>query len=218
MLTKVTELNQVSRDHRDVVRDHRDISKEILRLQTGEALRKLSQEEQKCHQLFRLATDGKDNTYEWYKDRITQRVEHTCVWFLEHDRFQLWLKQESGPLIVSADPGCGKTVLAKYLIDHVFPRSTTVCCYFFFTDQDQNTIRQALCALLHQLFSQKPSLITHALARFRQDGTNLTYVTNSLWDIFLDAVNDPSAGAVTVVLDALDECAETELRDLIRKN
>ncbi|EWZ97076.1 hypothetical protein FOWG_04277 [Fusarium oxysporum f. sp. lycopersici MN25] len=212
----ISELNQVAQDHRDVARDHRDIAKEMLRLQNGEAQRKLSKEEQECHQIFRLTTDSKDNTYEWYKDRVTERVEHTCVWFLEHDRFQLWLKQDSGPLIVSADPGCGKTVLAKYLIDHAFPKLTTVC-YFFFTDQDQNTVRQALCALLHQLFCQNPALITHVMESYKKNGPKLIYATSRLWEIFLNAANDPSAGAVTVVLDALDECAETELQDLMRK-
>ena len=33
------------------------------------------------------------------------------------------------------------------------PRSATTC--FFSNNQDQNTVRQALCALLHQLFLQK---------------------------------------------------------------
>ncbi|KAI7763037.1 hypothetical protein LZL87_011180 [Fusarium oxysporum] len=212
----ISELNQVAQDHRDVARDHRDIAKEMLQLQNGEAQRKLSKEEQEFHQIFRLTTDGKDKTYEWYKDRVTERVEHTCIWFLKHDRFQLWLKQESGPLIVSADPGYGKTVLAKYLIDHAFPKSITVC-YFFFTDQDQDTVRQALCALLHQLFCQNPALITHAMESYKTNGARLIYATSRLWEIFLNAASHPSAGAVTVVLDALDECAETELQDLMRK-
>ncbi|KAH7113154.1 hypothetical protein B0J13DRAFT_515595 [Dactylonectria estremocensis] len=203
----------------EVAEENRDLIKEQLQAQKDLAKERLSKdeqkEEQKCHQVFRLTTDGSDATYEWYKGRVEERVEGTCLWLLKHKHFQSWLKQESGPLLVTADPGCGKSVLAKYLIDHGLPQSTTIC-YFFFKDQDQNTIRQALCALLHQLFSQKPSLIEHALPQFRKDGQGLINSTESLWKILWNAIKDPQAGPVIMVLDALDECAESEFADLMR--
>ncbi|KAL9561163.1 hypothetical protein ACKAV7_014518 [Fusarium commune] len=208
-------LQEIAEDHRDVAREHCNIAKEQLQAQRDLARTKLSEEEQKCHQLFRLTTNNKDATYEWYKDRVEERVEGTCMWFLKHDHFQTWLNQESGPLLVSADPGCGKSVLAKYLIDHKLPRSAAIC-YFFFKDQDQNTVRQALCALLHQLFSLKPPLIEHAMPQFRKDGQGLINSTESLWKILRNAIKDPQAGPVIVVLDALDECAESEFADLMR--
>ena len=37
------------------------------------------------------------------------------------------------PLLVSADPRCGKLILAKYLINHVLSESATAC-YFSFKD------------------------------------------------------------------------------------
>ncbi|RKK76829.1 hypothetical protein BFJ71_g16873 [Fusarium oxysporum] len=199
----------------EVAEKHRDIAKEQLQAQNDLAKERLSEEKQKCHQLFRLTNSSKDATYEWYKDRVDERVEGTCMWFLKHEHFQRWLKQDSGPLLVTADPGCGKSVLAKYLIDHGLPRSTTIC-YFFFKDQDQNTARQALCALLHQLFSLKPSLIEHAMPQFRKDGQGLINSTESLWKILRNAIKDPQAGPVIMVLDALDECAESEFTDLMR--
>ncbi|KAH7113449.1 nucleoside phosphorylase domain-containing protein [Dactylonectria estremocensis] len=208
-------LQDVAEEHRDVAKEQRDIAKAHLQAQKDLAKNRLSEEEQKCHQLFRLTTGSRDATYEWYKDRVEERVEHTCMWFLKHEHFQTWLNQESGPLLVSADPGCGKSVLAKYLIDHGLPRSTTIC-YFFFKVQDQNTVRQALCALLHQLFSQKPSLIEHAMTQFRKDGQGLINSTESLWKVLRGAIKDPQAGPVIVVLDALDECAESEFADLMR--
>ncbi|KAL6875856.1 hypothetical protein HDV57DRAFT_519218 [Trichoderma longibrachiatum] len=195
--------------------ERRDIAREQLQAQKDFLKERLSKEEQRCHQLFRLTVSGKDATYEWYKDRIENRVEDTCLWFLKHEHFQAWLKQESGPLLVTADPGCGKSVLAKYLIDDGLPRSATIC-YFFFKDQDQNTSRQALCAVLHQLFSQKPFLIKHAMLQFRTDGQGLINSTESLWKILRDAIRDPEAGSIIIVFDALDECAELEFASLIR--
>lgn len=203
-----------SKQQLKVTEDQRDISQRQLSLQQEEARLFQLKEAEKCRQLFRLTSGDKDSTYEWYKDRVEERVEGTCQWLLDHDNFKDWLSQDSGILLVSADPGCGKSVLAKYLIDHVL-QSTTVC-YFFFKDQDQNTVRQSLCALLHQLFSQKPFLIEHAMPEFSDNGIGLVNTTASLWKIFDSAVRDPRAGAVVVILDALDECAETEFEDLVQ--
>ncbi|GKU12597.1 unnamed protein product, partial [Fusarium langsethiae] len=87
--------------------------RKFIETQKDEAKERLSKEQQDCHQQFRLTNNDNDVTYEWYKDRVEERVEDTDMWFLDHDRFQTWLNQESGPLLVSADPGCGKSVLAK---------------------------------------------------------------------------------------------------------
>jgi hypothetical protein len=200
----------------EVEREHRNISQEQLEIQHNIYKQNLSDKQQECLHLFRLTKIGLDISYEWYKDRTEDRVEGTCMWFLEHKNFQKWTKQESGPLLVSADPGCGKSVLAKYLINEVLPSLSGTICYFFFKDQDQNTVRQALCALLHQLFSQKPLLIQHAIKQFDKDGPGLVNSTSSLWTILGDAVQDHQAGPITIVLDALDECAELEFGDLVR--
>ncbi|KAL6838127.1 hypothetical protein V8C40DRAFT_279665 [Trichoderma camerunense] len=194
---------------------HLIVAKENVQIQKSFAKERLTESEQICHQLFRLTASDKDATYEWYKDLVEERVEGTCMWFLHHDYFQKWLQQESGPLVVTADPGCGKSVLAKYLIDHGLPRSATIC-YFFFKDQDQNTIRQALCALLHQLFTQKPALINHAMAKFRTDGNGLINSTESLWEVLRNVINDMQAGPIIIVLDALDECLESDFQNLIK--
>ncbi|KAJ5148178.1 hypothetical protein N7526_001530 [Penicillium atrosanguineum] len=191
------------------------IAQKQLKIQENAAKQKLSDKEEDCLQLFRLTSSTHDSTYEWYKNRVESRVQGTCEWFLSHDNFRQWLRQDSGPLLVSADPGCGKSVLAKYLIDDGLPRSATMC-YFFFKDQDQNTVRQALCALLHQLFSQKSFLIEHAMKEFTKDGRGLINSTKSLWSILAKAVCDPQAGPIIIILDALDECAESEFEDLIQ--
>ncbi|KAL6808319.1 ankyrin repeat-containing domain protein [Trichoderma sp. SZMC 28015] len=205
----------IAKTHREIAEEHRDITKKQLKALESLSDERQAETEQRCHQLFRLISGSKDATYEWYKNRVEERVEDTCLWFLNHIHYQEWLQQESGPLLVTADPGCGKSVLAKYLIDHGLPQYTTIC-YFFFKDKDQNTSRQALCALLHQLFSQKPRLIKYALPYFCRDGRNLINSTQSLWDILRNAIKDPEAGPIIIVLDALDECAELEFVDLMR--
>lgn len=172
---------------------------------------------QECLRLFRLTSNTEDTTYDRYKDHVEARVHGTCEWFLTHETFQKWLERDSGLLLVSADPGCGKSVLAKYLIDEGLPRSFSVTiCYFFFKSQDQNTTQKALCALLHQLFSQKPFLIEHAMEEFKNEGQGLINSTKSLWNIMRKTVQDPEAGSIIIVLDALDECTGSDFEDLVR--
>ena len=210
----MSDLQETAKKHQLIAEEHLDIARKRLKIQHTVREQELSDRQRECLHLFRLTKSTEDATYEWYKNRVEERVEGTCMWFLQHANFQEWVKQDSGPLLVSADPGCGKSVLAKYLVDHVLPESATVC-YFFFKDQDQNTARQALCALLHQLFSQKPALIQHAMRRYEKDGKELVNSTTSLWTILGDTVQDSQAGPVTIVLDALDECAESEFEDLM---
>ncbi|KAL8299273.1 hypothetical protein RB593_009254 [Gaeumannomyces tritici] len=187
-------------------------SQQINVASSRKALGKLVQwaeksEEDKCLQSLRRGD------YAWYKDRVEVRVSDTCLWFLNHVSYQTWLTAKSGPLLVSADPGCGKSVLARYLIDSRLgfrlPRDAAIC-YFFFKDQDQNTIELALCALVHQLHCLRPQLMRHALPRYKQDGAGLANNVTALWNILESATADPQAGTVVIVLDALDECLQDE--------
>jgi ankyrin repeat protein len=208
-------LQETAANQERIAKEHLTVAEKLLSLQQAKREQELSDDEKKCLQLFRRTNSIEDATYEWYKDRVQERVEGTCNWFLQHAHFKRWLNQVSGSLLVSADPGGGKSVLAKYLVDHILPESATVC-YYFFKDQDQNTARQALCALLHQLFSQKPFLLKHAIKQYEQDGKHLVDSTRSLWTILRDAVQDSQVGPIIIVLDALDECAESELEALMR--
>jgi ankyrin repeat protein len=200
-------LKNIADDHRNVAHEHKKIAQD-------EAKRQSSDRENECLQLFRLTGSDKDTTYESYKAQVEARVEGTCTWVLNHRNFSIWLAQDSGPLLISADPGCGKSVLAKYLIDDVLCKDSTIC-YYFFKDQDQNTVCQLLCAVLHQLFCKLPALIKHAIGAFEKNGNKLVNSTDSLWSILSNTLQDPEAGKVILVIDALDECLNLELNKLL---
>lgn len=164
------------------------------------------------------------------KDRNPERVEGTCEWFTHHPLFESWKESESSCLLwVSADPGCGKSVLAKYLVDEVLPSThTRASCYFFFKDdsRDQRTLESALCCILRQMFIQRPDLLTEEiLDKFEEDGEQLIGSFRSLWDVLIDAtVNQDigdtlnstkqTSGEIVCVLDALDECEDRGQRQL----
>ncbi|KAF3215618.1 hypothetical protein TWF191_009289 [Orbilia oligospora] len=154
------------------------------------------------------------------KDRNLDRISGTCEWFVGHRLFKEWQEKRSiGTLLVSADPGCGKSVLAKYLIDHVLP-STDIrtTCYFFFKDdfEDQRSIIIALCCILHQLFMQKPALLSKAIfERFQATGKEFARSFRELWDALLCAAGE-NAGEIVCVLDAIDECEDDGRTRLFR--
>jgi hypothetical protein len=172
-----------------------------------------NEDERKCQQLL-SALD-----YQGYKERNPSRIEGTCQWFLKHPNFEVWQRSNVSSLLwVSADPGCGKSVLSKSLVDidlKVTPFRTT--CYFFFKDDNemQKSPTNALSALLHQLFSQKKFLIRHAIPAYQSHGPNLTRKFYELWGILIKAANDPKAGEVVCVLDALDECGGSGQKQII---
>ena len=95
--------------------------------------------------------------------------------------------------------------------------NTRTTCYFFFKDDNdiQKNANTALSALLHQLFSQKPILIKHAMSDYAADGDKLPQSFYKLWGILIKAIADPNAGVVVCVLDALDECVESERYQII---
>ncbi|KAK1622056.1 ankyrin repeat-containing domain protein [Colletotrichum phormii] len=172
-----------------------------------------SQKQVDCHQTF------KTSAYEKFKNINPDRVPGTCKWVLEHPRYQTWQQSRHDDLLwISADPGCGKSVLAKSLIDGELQSTNHhIACYFFFKDNDdQNNLATALCALLHQLFNFQPFLIRHAIAAFEKNGEKLQTEVDELWRIFIATTTDDQAINVTCVLDALDECCIDDRRKIIQ--
>lgn len=157
--------------------------------------------------------------YEGYKAAVRDRIPGTCDWFVKDRHFQDWLNNKRKFLMVSAGPGCGKSVLTKYLIDSVLPARAkdTKICYFFFRDgQDESMkINKVLCALLHQLLAADQSLVAkHAMGPFNNSRENLIESPTALWRILESAALDESSGDVICVFDALDECNSKSLETL----
>ncbi|KAK6495514.1 hypothetical protein TWF481_002563 [Arthrobotrys musiformis] len=146
------------------------------------------------------------------KDRNPERIPGTCEWFVAHGLFQEWQESKSSRMLwVSADPGCGKSVLAKYLVDSVLDTESRTTCYFFFKDdfEDQRNVVSALCSILHQLFRRKPALLSDTILKEFEDGPVIfTSSFNSLWDTLLSAAKDKRAGEIICLLDAIDECED----------
>ena len=173
-----------------------------------------SKEEAECITLFRT-TD-----YEFDKNKNPSRVPGTCEWVLKHPVFRKWDREDSiGWLWITANPGCGKSVLARFLTEDFHKnKEGTYICYFFFKDDSETnrSANHALCAILHQLMCYDTRLVRHALSAYASNGKQLPHLIESLWKVFvatIEALDKP----LLCVFDALDECEESSRLDLLAK-
>ncbi|GCB21065.1 ankyrin repeat domain-containing protein 50 [Aspergillus awamori] len=157
--------------------------------------------------------------YEDRKNRNNRRVPGTCEWFTTHPKFTNWQQSTShdlaGLLWVSADPGCGKSVLTRYLVDEVLCNEKQTVCYFFFKDDfpDQRNAAGALSAILHQIFVARPKLLSDTvLKKLETDGEKLIQSFHKLWDIlmFVSVQEEEESKGIVCILDALDECRDRD--------
>ena len=205
---KVDELLRISREQDETLlteikamrKDQRDIFE--------------NKEEEDCLACLRTTA------YEETMDKNPERVPGTCEWFLRHPRYLEWLNESTSPLLwVTADPGCGKSVLSKFLIDDYRSwmwKDTSICYFFFKDDSDENrSATNALCAILHQLFRQNHALLRYAVAEYKINKEKLPLLFASLWSILVKAAADPNSGTIICVIDALDECDESSCERLV---
>ncbi len=143
---------------------------------------------------------------------VPKRVDGTCEWFQTHEKYRDWLSsRDGGLLLLSADPGCGKSVLSRFLVEEVFPirlpAKTATLSYFFFKDSpDQNNVPAALCALIHQILTQRPDMTDRVQNDIIESGAALTLKERVLWKILGKLVSAHGSSDLVLVLDALDEC------------
>ncbi|OQD87404.1 hypothetical protein PENSOL_c078G10565 [Penicillium solitum] len=185
------------------------------RHQDEQKIRALTEQQQRCHQVF------KTSNYEEQKDINPRRAEGTCQWALQSLEYIRWLDSNCNDLLwVSADPGCGKSVLARSIIDdyvRALSPEVTICYFFFKDNDDQNHLAAALCSVLHQLFSQRPHLLHYAMPSWERNGERLRQGVEDLWRVFIAATSSDVSFKTICIFDALDECCEIDRDRLIRK-
>ena len=149
--------------------------------------------------------------YEANRRSNPPRLPGTCAWLLDHSQYREWHQERVSSLLwLSADAGCGKSVLSSYLIEELRGAESQaglpgiVCHYFLKNDVDGIL---ALQALLHQLFVQDPSSIKYAMSEYHAKGEAFAKEFETLWNIFLNVICDSESQNIICVLDALDECS-----------
>lgn len=160
------------------------------------------------------------SSYENHLRLVPNRVPNTCKWFLDNQRYCTFKDNKSSDVLwLSADPGCGKSVISRTLIEEDLSRDDRVVCYFFFRagNPEQGTLTKALAALAHQIVVSRRHLINHVEKLYERKGEAFAGSVTDLWALLIDLAADKSAGEVVCVIDALDECETSDCGDLIGK-
>ncbi|CAI7655855.1 unnamed protein product [Penicillium crustosum] len=194
------------------------MTKVLLQLEKLELWQK-SDKETACLQAFRTTN------YEYQKDFNPDKEDGTCNWCLQSPIFRNWQENDLSCLLwITADPGCGKSVLSKDLVDNRLfglESSDTTICYFFFKDTSPETRSpaNAVAALLHQVLKSKRGrkAMRHALPAYLENADKACQSLDTMWKVLREISRDPECGQIIFVLDALDECETKDQKDLIRR-
>jgi ankyrin repeat protein len=161
--------------------------------------------------------------------RTTIRGAHTrtCRWLLRHEKYQSWLDpgkqvQNHGFLWIRGKAGAGKSTMMKfvYLETKKAKKPSMAVASFFFNargDYLERSISGMYRSLLLQLlqeFSDLQSVLddTDIVPRNQQDCPGL----NALKELLSNAVMALGQRCFTCFVDALDECDELEIRDMVQ--
>lgn len=148
-----------------------------------------------------------------YRDQMAfnpKRHPGTCEWFCRHQKYTSWLNSTKNELLlVTAEPGCGKSVLARFLIETELPsrREDAVIGYFFFKDNPvQNNLINALSAILHQFLNLRPDVLDALGTDIKKLSPELLNDCSQLWGLIEDTCEYLPERTVFCVFDAFDEC------------
>ena len=151
----------------------------------------------------------------------------TCKWLGKTDKYIDWLSPSKfsdhhGFLWIKGNPGTGKSTLMKFALAEAMKSMTgwTVLSFFFHArgGELEKTTAGMYRSLLLQLLERIPKLDSVfdllRLTTWPRDG-QVHWSVESLKDLFQQAVQSLGPTQVVCFIDALDECDEDQIRDML---
>ena len=159
---------------------------------------------------------------------IREAHAKTCEWLLETPEYQSWLnKAESteyhGLLWIKGKPGAGKSTLMKFVTAHA--RRTmkdTIILSFFFNARGENlekstvgTYRSLLSQLLNQTSGLEIRLDSIWIPAQVPPSPTYHWSLEALTYFLKQVVQGLNHSSIVCFIDALDECEEAQVREMI---
>ncbi|MCJ1288448.1 hypothetical protein MMC26_007806, partial [Xylographa opegraphella] len=152
----------------------------------------------------------------------------TCKWLLKRSEYLDWLdadrlKEHNGFLWIRGKPGTGKSTLMKFAVTHARKtmKSKVVTAFFFnargeaMEKSTVGTYRSLLLQLLEQLPALRCLFDSFGISGL-SISTNYQWSVESLKMLLERAVKLLTESSVVCFIDALDECEEQQIREMIQ--
>lgn len=152
----------------------------------------------------------------------------TCKWLLSRPEYQDWLNpakflEHRGLLWIKGKPGTGKSTIMKFVLANAknsMPEATIVS--FFFNARgdrlEKSTLgmyRSLLTQVLQKLPDLQPVLDVLGAPVTTQSATQYNWHIETVKDIFHAAVKRLGRRRLICFIDALDECQDDDVRDMV---
>jgi ankyrin repeat protein len=151
----------------------------------------------------------------------------TCKWLSKTPEYIQWLDaaklvEHHGFLWIKGKPGTGKSTLMKYAhaqAKRTFKNGIVISSFFNARGEDleKSTIgmyRSLLWQLLEQLPELQRVFDTLGIAALKSGGSH-QWSSESLKELFQNAIQQLGHRSLTCFIDALDECEERQIRDMV---
>lgn len=157
---------------------------------------------------------------------IKTALAQTCTWLLKKSEYLDWLNpnkfsQHHGFLWIKGKPTTGKSTLMKFALTHARKamKKKIVISFFFNArgdDLEKSTIGMYR-SLLFQLLEQLPALqsIFNYLGLDTWNSGCIKWSIESLKALFNEAIQGLGKSSLVCFIDALDECDEYQIRDMV---
>jgi len=148
-------------------------------------------------------------------DQFSRRESGTGHWFLQHAEYLYWRDHANAALLCPGIPGSGKSMMVATVVNDIqtqFAAHNDVAIaylYCNFNRQTEQDLRRMLATLVRQLFQEQAQLPDSVTALYKTHRDRATRPsTDELKRVLHSLVS--SYKRVFLVIDALDECGNTE--------
>jgi ankyrin repeat protein len=152
----------------------------------------------------------------------------TCDWLFETAQFQQWrdrnnLLSHNGVLWIKGKPGAGKSTLMKHTLFYCQKtfKDYIIAVYFFNArgNELEKTSLGMLRSLLYQLLDHNPLLCNRFIPMFldkqKKHGNDWEWQLGELKSFLLSEIKKFQPKPLLLLIDALDECNEVEVREVV---
>ena len=156
----------------------------------------------------------------------TAAHEDTCKWLLDDSSFLNWLANDTFPahhgfFWIKGKPAAGKSTIVKFALNSLkkrYPRAIILSFFFHARGGDlEKTSVGMYRSILYQLLTRLPhlqSVLVLCPPKMSDEGIPL-WDMETLKTVFRNALEQLGEESLICVIDALDECPEDQVRDMI---